>query len=190
MNKLMLLGGAALLALSGAAVAQDAGSAPTPDGTATMPAPTPADAPTPPPTADAGTPAPATDTGATPPAAEAAASTPAAGVAAPAPVADAAAPTSAAPATANADAVAKVNADWAKYDAGSKGKLTPLEFGTWVIAAHGQDMTAQVEKTKTSKQVNLPAVKVLNATAGDFAKADTDKDRMVSPDELAVFLSA
>ena len=194
MNKLMLLGGAALLVLSGAAVAQDAGSVPPPDGSATMPAPTPADAPTPPPTADAGTPAAATDAAATPPAAEAATPAPAPGAAASAPVADAAAAASSstapATATANPDAVAKVNADWTKYDEGNKGKLTPLEFGTWVMAARGQDVTAQVEKTKTSKRANLPAVKVLNATAGDFAKADTDKDRMVSPNELAVFLSA
>ena len=83
-----------------------------------------------------------------------------------------------------------MNADWAKYDEGNKGKLTPLEFGNWVMAAKGQDMTAQVEKTKSSKKANLPAIKVLNETASDFAKADTDKDRAISPNELAVFLSA
>ena len=91
---------------------------------------------------------------------------------------------------ASADASAKINADWAKYDVGNKGKLTPLEFGSWVLAKNGQDVTAQVEKTKTSKKANLPAIKVLNATSAEFAKADKDKDRMISPDELAGYLSA
>ena len=111
--------------------------------------------------------------------------------------ADAAAPTSApaqmasaSSAVPSADATAKVNADWAKYDEGNKGKLTPLEFGTWLMAAKGQDVTAQVEKSKTSKRSNLPAIKVLNATAADFSKADADKDRSISPAELATYLSA
>ena len=99
-------------------------------------------------------------------------------------------PSAPAAGTASADATAKVTADWAKYDQGNKGKLTPLEFGTWTMAAKGQDVTAQVEKSKTSKRSNLPAIKVLNATAADFSKADTDHDRMISPNELAVFLSA
>lgn len=204
MNKLMLLSGAALFALSNPATAQSVGSEPSPDAAASAPAP--ADAASPP-AADA--PAPAPDTAAPgvaqspPPAADAAATTPAApAVAQTVPATDTAATTDtgattdtaattqAAPATASADATAKVNADWAKYDEGNKGKLTALEFGTWNLAAKGQDMTAQVEKTKTSKRANLPAVKVLNATAADFSKADTDKDKMISPTELAVFLSA
>jgi len=182
MKKLMLLGGAALLALSGTAIAQSAGSTPAPDATATT-APNDAAAAT---TAPADT-APPADTAATAPA-------PAAGAVAQgtAPAAEAAAttPTAPAQATATADAAAKVNADWAKYDQGNKGKLTPLEFGSWILAAKGQSVTAQVEKTKTSKKANLPAVKVLNETATDFAKADTDKDKMISPNELAVYLSA
>lgn len=187
MNKLMLLGGAALIALSGTAIAQSEGSQPAPDAPAS--APTPSTTTAPPagdmaaPAADAAAPAPAAD-----------ASTPAPPVAqSTAPAAEAAATTpgaASAPATASADATAKVQADWAKYDKDNKGKLTPLEFGTWTMAAKGQDMTAQVEKTKTSKRSNLPAIKVLNATAADFSKADTDKDRMISPNELAVFLSA
>jgi penicillin V acylase-like amidase (Ntn superfamily) len=83
-----------------------------------------------------------------------------------------------------------VQADWAKYDKGNKGSLTPLEFGTWVLATSGQDMSAQVEKTKTGKQANLPAVKVLNATAAEFSKADKDRNRTISPDELTAYLSA
>ena len=192
MNKLMLLSGAALFALSSPTLAQSGGSAPSPDAAASAPAPA---NPAPPPAADA--PAPAPDAAppavalSPAPAADAAATTPAApAVAQTAPAADAAAAPPAAPASASADASAKVNADWAKYDEGNKGKLTPLEFGNWVMAAKGQDMTAQVEKTKTSKKANLPAIKVLNETATDFAKADTDKDRMISPNELAVYLSA
>lgn len=200
MKKLILLGSAALLTLSVGAVAQTASNEPSPDAPASADAaaatpatpaaesaapaadsaPAPAVAQSTAPAADAAMPA-------APGTAEAAAPAPAAPVAA----ADAA-PASATPATptATADAAAKVNADWAKYDEGNKGKLTPLEFGNWVMAAKGQDMTAQVEKTKSSKKANLPAIKVLNETASDFAKADTDKDRAISPNELAVFLSA
>lgn len=165
MKKLMLLGSAAALALSGMAYAQTPATEPAPDAAAPAAAAEPA-AP-----AEAAAPAPAVAQ-TTAPAADAAATTPAA-----------------APVAASADATAKVNADWAKYDAGNKGKLTALEFGTWVLAAKGQD-TATVEKTKTSKKADLPAVKVLNATSSDFAKADTDKDKMISPTELATFLSA
>ncbi|PTQ08524.1 hypothetical protein CLG96_15070 [Sphingomonas oleivorans] len=79
---------------------------------------------------------------------------------------------------------------WAKYDKGAKGSLTALEFGTWLLAASGQDVTAQVEKSKAGKSANLPAVKVLNATAGEFAKADKDHSRSISPEELTAYLSA
>lgn len=171
MNKLILLGGAVLMALSGPTVAQSTG-APPPDGASAPSAPTDT--------------APAPDVASNPPASESAVSqgTDTA--------AEAAANTPATPpaATASADASAKVSADWAKYDAGNKGRLTALEFGTWVLAKNGQDVAAQVEKTKTSKKANLPAVKVLNATSAEFAKADKDKDRMISPDELATYLSA
>jgi len=200
MNKLMLLGSAALLTLTAGAFAQTASNEPAPD------APASADAAAATPTAPAAeSAAPAADSAPAPavaqstaPAADAAippapatAEVAAPGPAAPVAAADSA-PASATPATptATADAAAKVNADWAKYDEGNKGKLTPLEFGNWVMAAKGQDMTAQVEKTKSSKKANLPAIKVLNETASDFAKADTDKDRAISPNELAVFLSA
>lgn len=199
MNKLMLMGGAAMLALSGAAFAQTTEAVPAPDAAT---APSPADASNSPEAApaapDAEAPVPpvaqSTEPAADAPDVPAAASVPAP---AEAPAPGASAPTTAEPMppsapaqqTATADAAAKVNAEWAKYDEGKKGKLTPLEFGTWIMAAKGQD-TAQVEKTKTSKKAGLSAVKVLNETASDFTKADTDKDRMISPDEMAVFLSA
>ncbi|HET8612444.1 MAG TPA: hypothetical protein VFL92_06720, partial [Sphingomonas sp.] len=34
-----------------------------------------------------------------------------------------------------AQVMAAVRAEWAKYDIGMKGKLTPLEFTTWVMEA-------------------------------------------------------
>ncbi|SDC13805.1 hypothetical protein SAMN05444678_101445 [Sphingomonas sp. YR710] len=177
MNKIILIGSAALLGLSAPAWTQSS--------TPNTPSP------------DMSTPAPADNSM---PAAE---SAPAA--AAPAPPAATAdqssAPSTMAPATqtasgaapagaVNPDAAAKVNADWAKFDKGGKGKLTPLEFGTFVLAAKGQDVTAQVAKSEHGKASNLPAVKVLNATSAEFAKADTDKDKAISPNELAAYLSA
>ncbi|API60062.1 hypothetical protein BSL82_12730 [Tardibacter chloracetimidivorans] len=80
---------------------------------------------------------------------------------------------------------AQTPADWATFDKDSKGYLTPLEFGTWVMAKQGNDMSAEVEKTKSSKRANIPAVKVLNATGTMFLKADTNGDRRITPDELA-----
>ena len=101
-------------------------------------------------------------------------------------------PTTTAPTTAaeGATASANVQADWAKYDPENKGSLTPLQFGKWIMASRGQDMSAQVDKTVHSKAADLPAVKVLNATATEFSKADTDKDHKVSQAELTAYLSA
>jgi len=99
----------------------------------------------------------------------------------------------AADATASAGATgasAAVQADWAKYDKENAGYLTPLQFGNWVLASRGQDMTAQVEKSRQSKAADLPAVKVLNATGSEFVKADTDHDKRVTPAELTTYLGA
>jgi len=189
MNKLMLMGSAALLALSGTVFAQTTIAEPAPDAaTVSPPLATPAETPAAAPAPDAAASDPVVAQS-TEPAADAAAmpSTIATATAEPAPVATSGVEPKQA---ASAEAAAKVNAEWANYDEGNKGKLTPLEFGNWIMAAKGQDVTAQVEKSKASKQANLPAVKVLNETATDFAKADTDKDRMISPNELAIFLSA
>ena len=79
--------------------------------------------------------------------------------------------------------------NWSKYDEGNKGQLTPLEFGAWVLAAQGNDMGKQIEKTRQSRQANLPATKVLNATAAEFSKADANKDRTISQDELRTYLA-
>src|SRR3546814_20178950 len=75
-------------------------------------------------------------------------------------------------------------ADWATFDKDSKGYLTPLEFGNWVMAKQGNDMSAEVEKTKSSKRANIHAVKVLNATGTMFLQADTNGDRRSTTDEL------
>lgn len=204
MNKLLALAGVATLALSVPAIAQDSMGATTdPAGTAATTAPTDPSMATP--TDTPSTAAPASTTGAQPADSMASDSTatdatgtataqgampadgsqPAQATASTAPAA-----TGAATQTASADATSKVQADWAKYDKAGKGQLTALEFGTWIMAANGQDMTAQVESSKTSKRANLPAVKVLNATATEFGKADTDKSKTVSPEELATYLSA
>lgn len=196
MKNSLLLASAALIGFSSAAIAQDAASPADPASATATPAQSePTDA-APAPAADTAAPADAAASAAQPTDAATAAQTPADAPATP----DAAAPAqqaTAAPAPAGTADPAKaaaaqqtVQAGWATYDKTNKGSLTPLEFGNWVMAAGGQDMTAQVDKTKTSKAKNLPAVKVLNATAEAFSKADTNKDRAISPDELTAFLSA
>lgn len=100
----------------------------------------------------------------------------------------AAAPAAVDPAKAQA-ADQMIAQNWSKYDAGGKGQLTPLEFGTWVLAAQGNDMGQQIEKSRQSRQANLPSTKVLNATAAEFSKADANKDRAISQDELRTYLA-
>lgn len=200
MTRILALAGVASLAFAGTAIAQqtaDPTDAGAPAGDQSL-------APTTDPTADAQvspeTMSRGTGTGTTPPAAPAQAPatgadmtpqppepgmTPDAPAAPTTPMASTAAPMK----TASADATAKVQSGWATYDKGKKGSLTALEFGTWIMAANGQDMTAQVEKSKTARQANLPAVKVLNATASEFAKADVDSSKSISPEELAAYLS-
>ena len=79
--------------------------------------------------------------------------------------------------------------NWTKYDPQNKGQLTPLEFGEWVMAAQGNDMSAKAEKSRQSKASGLASTKVLNATATEFSRADTNKDRAVSQDELKAYLA-
>lgn len=101
---------------------------------------------------------------------------------------EAAAPAPASPEAAGqtmSPAAAQTPADWAKFDKGGKGYLDALEFGNWMMAKQGQDMSTQVNKSKSSKAANLPAVKVLNATGSAFLKADANGDRRITPDELA-----
>lgn len=69
----------------------------------------------------------------------------------------------------------------------SGAALTPLEFGVWILDAHGQKVDQPVEATKRSRKDNLPAVQVLNVTAGALAEADTNHDWRVSREELMAF---
>ncbi|MGE3747615.1 MAG: hypothetical protein AB7G25_18170 [Sphingomonadaceae bacterium] len=79
--------------------------------------------------------------------------------------------------------------NWSKYDAAGTGQLTPLEFGSWILAAQGNDMSAQIEQSRKSRSANLPSTRVLNATSAEFSKADTNKDWMISQDELRNYLA-
>ncbi|HEY0271014.1 MAG TPA: hypothetical protein VGC10_08510 [Sphingomonas sp.] len=80
--------------------------------------------------------------------------------------------------------LAAVRAEWPSYDAGAKGRLTPLEFSTWVLRAHGMRIAPA-----GSKGPGVPAARAMNATASAFALADADHDGGVTPDEMASFLT-
>jgi hypothetical protein len=67
------------------------------------------------------------------------------------------------------------------------GDLTPLEFGLWVLEQNGKDVDRQVEATRRSRASHLPAIQVLNVTAGALAQADTNGDWRVSQSELQAF---
>jgi len=137
-------------------------------------------------TATAATPnASGTSTAATAPAGDAAATTPGAASTPPQSALNAPAPDPAK--TQAADQMIAQN--WSKYDKQNTGQLTPLEFGNWVMAAQGNDMTGRVEQSRHSRASNLPATKVLNATAAEFSKADANKDHMISQDELRAYLA-
>jgi hypothetical protein len=207
----LLLASAAVLAFSAPAISQQQAATPAPEGSTpteapanTSPAPSDpataaaadsaaseaqaaAAASAPPATAEASTPVPNAPTPA-----ETATSGSVAqpGAAAPA---DVAAASGAAPAPDPAKAQAAdqmIAQSWSKYDKDNTGQLTPLAFGEWVLAAQGNDMSAQVDKTRTGKSAGLPATKVLNATAAEFSRADANKDRMVSREELKAYLAA
>jgi len=213
MNLHMMLAGAAAIAVATGPMAEDVAAPADPNAAMTQPATPDANASM----GAAGTTAPDTGINATVASSGTPANTPAAaapdpatGVASAPPATDAASAAATpgqttgtdsqsamtAPAPAAAVDPAKAQAadqmiapHWSKYDAGGKGQLTPLEFGTWVLAAQGNDMGAQVEKSRQSRQANLPSTKVLNATAAEFSKADSNKDRSISQDELRSYLA-
>ncbi|PXA83185.1 hypothetical protein DMC47_44330 [Nostoc sp. 3335mG] len=96
-------------------------------------------------------------------------------VAAPKPVAVAARP--------NRDQVmAAVRAEWPKYDASAKGRLTPLEFSTWVMKSHGGTVAARAHAG------GIAPVSAMNASSTAFARADLNHDGGVTPDEMTRFL--
>nr|WP_294167132.1 hypothetical protein [uncultured Sphingomonas sp.] len=76
--------------------------------------------------------------------------------------------------TASSDPIAAtVEADWAKYDANSNKSLNRAEFNKWI----GDLQKAAEKKAPTRAYLS-------NA----FRKADSDKSRTVSQDELTAFL--
>jgi hypothetical protein len=81
--------------------------------------------------------------------------------------------------------LAAVRAEWPHYDAGNKGKLTPLEFSTWVLRANG----ATVAEGSTKGQKGIRPVSAMNATSTAFGKADANHDGGVTMDEMVAFLA-
>lgn len=66
--------------------------------------------------------------------------------------------------------------------------LTPLEFGIWMLEQNGENVDRRVESTRRSRAADLPAIQVLNVTAGALAQADTNGDWRVSQSELQAFV--
>ncbi|WP_454884537.1 hypothetical protein [Sphingomonas oryzagri] len=79
--------------------------------------------------------------------------------------------------------VAAVRAEWPKYDAGNKGRLTPLEFSTWVMKSHGGTVAPRAHAG------GIAPVSAMNASATAFARADANHDGGITPDEMAHFLT-
>ncbi|MBA2936027.1 hypothetical protein HZF05_18250 [Sphingomonas sp. CGMCC 1.13654] len=78
--------------------------------------------------------------------------------------------------------MAAVRAEWPKYDAGAKGKLTPLEFSTWVMKSHGATVAPRAHAG------GIAPVSAMNASSTAFARADLNHDGGVTPDEMTRFL--
>lgn len=85
-----------------------------------------------------------------------------------------------------AQVLAAVQAEWSRYDGGGKGRLTPLEFGTWVMQSHGATVApAGVPKGRGK---GIPPTSAMNASATAFARADANHDGGITPDEMTNFL--
>ena len=78
--------------------------------------------------------------------------------------------------------LAAVKAEWPRYDAGGKGKLTPLEFSTWVMRAHGGTVAERAHAK------GISPVSAMNASSTAFMRADADHDGGVTPEEMTRFL--
>lgn len=87
-----------------------------------------------------------------------------------------------APRPSRSQVFAAVNAEWPQHDKGGKGRLTPLEFGTWVMKSHGATVADGARKK------GIKPVSAMNASATAFARADADHDGGVTPDEMTNFL--
>lgn len=84
-----------------------------------------------------------------------------------------------------------IDSNWATY-ARSGSMLTPLEFGTWVLDAHGHNVSQSVAAMATadSDREAYPLTQILNVTAGAFAAADVNNDYRISREELTSFMGA
>lgn len=78
-----------------------------------------------------------------------------------------------------------IESNWDRFDEGAKGYLTPLEFGEWVMETNGQNMAAEIDKTRRSRAAGSASVQVLNDTAGALSQVDANHDWRVSREELA-----
>ena len=92
----------------------------------------------------------------------------------------AAGPVQAAPVAATMTA----NAEWSAFDADKDGALSPLEFAMHADSTSGS-LTAEAKRERFSRASGNGAIKLLNATAADFSKADKNQDRKVDSTELA-----
>lgn len=86
------------------------------------------------------------------------------------------------PKLSRAEVLAAVRSEWSHYDTSGKGKLTPLEFSTWVMRAHGAQVAPRAHVS------GIPPVSAMNVSATAFARADADHDGGVTPDEMTRFL--
>ncbi len=86
------------------------------------------------------------------------------------------------PKLSHAEVLAAVRSEWSRYDTGGKGKLTPLEFSTWVMSAHGAKVAPRAHAG------GISPVSAMNVSAAAFARADADHDGGVTPEEMTRFL--
>jgi len=90
----------------------------------------------------------------------------------------------AAPKPTRAQVLAAVRSEWARYDPGATGRLSPLAFSTWVMRSHGGTVAP---RTRAS---GIAPVSAMNASATAFSRADANHDGGVTPDEMTNFLLA
>ncbi len=81
-----------------------------------------------------------------------------------------------------AQVLAAVRAEWPHYDVGAKGRLTPLEFSTWVIRSHGGTVAPRAHAG------GIAPVSAMNASSTAFARADANHDGGITPEEMTRFL--
>ncbi|WBO20930.1 EF-hand domain-containing protein [Sphingomonas abietis] len=99
----------------------------------------------------------------------------------------AASPPVAAPRPTRDQVLAAVRSEWSTYDQGDKGRLTPLEFSTWVMRSHGGSVE-QRGRAKGASAKGIAPVSAMNASSTAFARADANHDGGVTPDEMTRFL--